>query len=924
MRHIIILCILILTSSWLVGQADRFNLDHTVLDSSRCLSVGPELDYYTPDNPEFYNDTEAVLFKRIEKGICDNVVEITVSLRYFDGMSNPYIDWHNVGKTWSQRVIENRCDGTRKQFFKVEMLDTVTTSKIIIEAVADIGWGDVTFTDTIFIKNSAPSNVTHTRGDNWNRALRVEGNRLIALGRTLTLNDVPFIDTLTWWDFWQRWDFEIPDASEAAAAADQLQALAVTYGKWIVEWPDLTQTHNGYYNYGNTAEGVIGRDIVDNILPVISPAIRNYTRTIGFFTTDEPSQDAAFNPEIGASGETHVGLHNERLNFIGGPNWIGGYAPVFAGQSADHVDKPLWLEGYTTGVGGIHYYHPGWKELPQIHSNLQLQRMIADKYGHAIRYQLINSEMNVTASHLPMTESEYKAHTLLMLMYNNIVSHYLFTGQVDHRYQNRWMREIKDIKDAIQEHLSYEIEYDVNYPNNPLLETGNGFVEFFASSLNPQSELFLMYVNTSRNSIDFSIEMPWLPAGASVEPFFPGDPSPTLTVNTLSETIEPLGYRIIKVNTTGIFNQRPQFNLDEEIGGSPITSYYPGTDFETTANWNCTGCSSSLLSAQSDDRIQGNALRARRDGIANNANLWVQHTGSPTIDSNYVYFVRGWMKYDSAEITTPNNIGWGYIDVNSGISTSRVDGQGSYLNPRGFQGWYKFFGMMNVYADNNYRLDWNLVNMKAEGGSWRSGFKLDQAIVLREPITQSFASVHLPQNGKNMVMNPSLDYERLPNYPAFWRPFCRDRGNVCIDKGLVFTDVWLNPGDKFHGVNALWMDVSEISQLVSKPTNQSTRYEMIPLRNGQQYTMSFYAKATQAMTIELDLDNLVNNTFFNITTSWARYTVTATSSDDHTVIRFTFPDQSGDLGLDAVQIEEGASATTFDDEMYLPDPFSSN
>lgn len=97
---------------------------------------------------------------------------------------------------------------------------------------------------------------------------------------------------------------------------------------------------------------------------------------------------------------------------------------------------------------------------------------------------------------------------------------------------------------------------------------------------------------------------------------------------------------------------------------------------------------------------------------------------------------------------------------------------------------------------------------------------------------------------------------------------------------------------------------------------------------GKTITVSFYAKAATAIQSKFDFDQDYGETFFNLTTSWARYSYTITlpstyatsrpsgsNASDHTelrLIRFTnVASSSNTIYVTGVQVEEGSTATSF-------------
>lgn len=923
-RFLLLIVVLLLSSLLLEAQIDQVYSNHSVLDSSRFFSFRPA-KYYTPDQGE----TRATIYKTIEFGMCDDIESFNITFHYIDNKSNPPISVTTNLGTSSSITIENRCDVLR-QFFSIYNLDTFTTNKIAIEATTLAPWGSVTVSDTVRLLNGLNPLTTRSRG-NWARkCLEIDGVGNIIWARTITLNDRPFIDSLlSPWEAWQRWDWGIPDTDPIAAAGDLLQADAELYDKLIIE--EITHTQKWeYFWYGNPQQSTIFAELENSLIPTIMPAFKEFTRTILGYTVDEPSMNSNFNTLVGT--DTHIRQHRKAHYFYNSPDQAGGRYPTVSGLTDRLSDKPLWHEWPVTGQGGVDYYHPGWKSLLYWDKVLYRRNTLARKYGHSVKYSLISAAQDVTASFLHKTEKEYKS-MIAMLLFNgqDVLSHYQFSGVTEHRYQRNWFIDMANIIDEIEPYLTQDIPQIRTY-TNPLSASGNHLVTFWVGSIDPQNEVFIGYVNNTRSSITYQVQMPWLEAGATIIPVFPGDDIPSLVGNTFTDNLDPLEVRYIKVLSGGLFKEVPEFIITELPGGSPLESHYPGTDFESISSWQCTGCSNSLITAQSTDRIRGNALQATRDEtIASGDNLWIQDSGNPLFNAPKTYQWSGWIKWDSTRLTSTSSTGWTYFDANNRANTDyRIDAQGSLkLTPLGFQGWVYGTATMNAYdPGQQIRIDFNQVNMI--GGNFRSGYKLDEWLLFEDNAVQPYMPDHIPSiEGINMVQNPSFEWWRLPNYPNYWRPFARDRGTVIVDKGDAYTHVKLDDSNPFHGKYSLRLDLDFVSEVRSKPTNISTRRPDILTYSGNSYTISFYARASEPITITLTRDNLGSDQNFNIGTNWNRYHITGTaSSDGGTVLSFkNFPDiVGGKLWLDAVQVElnEGGTPTSFDDSYYIPDIESSN
>lgn len=107
-------------------------------------------------------------------------------------------------------------------------------------------------------------------------------------------------------------------------------------------------------------------------------------------------------------------------------------------------------------------------------------------------------------------------------------------------------------------------------------------------------------------------------------------------------------------------------------------------------------------------------------------------------------------------------------------------------------------------------------------------------------------------------------------------------------------------------------------------TYNASANNLAPAANGQTWTLSFYAKASETVTGNCYIfgANSSGNyieafaTSFTVTTSWQRFTLTSTFSNASTAfIQIRFGGASGQVGKiiwwDGVQVERASSATTF-------------
>lgn len=183
------------------------------------------------------------------------------------------------------------------------------------------------------------------------------------------------------------------------------------------------------------------------------------------------------------------------------------------------------------------------------------------------------------------------------------------------------------------------------------------------------------------------------------------------------------------------------------------------------------------------------------------------------------------------------------------------------------------------------------------------------AIAINVALTPGSATAETvyPASGRpgktNLMQNPSFEDATLTNWPDYWWTFnAYPRINAANQQWGQVTD------SPYHGDKCLKMTTSNANYrayfcLSPQFTTPSTK----------SYTFSAYMKADQAgRTAVLGSSVLSGYCSATLTTSWARYQYTSTvPANFNTSNTFYIQIPNGTVWVDAVQVEEGTSATAF-------------
>ncbi len=187
-------------------------------------------------------------------------------------------------------------------------------------------------------------------------------------------------------------------------------------------------------------------------------------------------------------------------------------------------------------------------------------------------------------------------------------------------------------------------------------------------------------------------------------------------------------------------------------------------------------------------------------------------------------------------------------------------------------------------------------------------------------------SAPYPYSGRpgmtNIMQNPSLEDNTITNWPDYCKPWdatprintqnqgwglvdTPDLSELCdeIDNDGGDSDGDGNPGSKCLKINRN----NQLNGVYFRLTPSHTD------TNGKDYTFSVYMKADQSGR-QVKLSSLLGNTTVTLSTSWARYSLTINvpanwGAENNFSVKLI--DDNSTVWVDAIQVEEGSTATTF-------------
>ncbi len=175
-----------------------------------------------------------------------------------------------------------------------------------------------------------------------------------------------------------------------------------------------------------------------------------------------------------------------------------------------------------------------------------------------------------------------------------------------------------------------------------------------------------------------------------------------------------------------------------------------------------------------------------------------------------------------------------------------------------------------------------------------------------EPGTPPAAETVYPDSGRpnctNLMQNPSLEDNIIPNWPDYcWPWYASPRINSANQQ-------WgLETANPYH--------LNKCLKIVDGDGNNGFYFYLTPLHtdsNGKDYTFSVYMKADQADR-SVRLGSTLGYTDVSLTTSWTRYSYTCNVPANWSANNYFYVQlrDSGTIWADAVQVEQASSASSF-------------
>ncbi len=180
----------------------------------------------------------------------------------------------------------------------------------------------------------------------------------------------------------------------------------------------------------------------------------------------------------------------------------------------------------------------------------------------------------------------------------------------------------------------------------------------------------------------------------------------------------------------------------------------------------------------------------------------------------------------------------------------------------------------------------------------------------------TFRLPHYVRPGKkNILPNPSVEDATRPGYPDYF--FSYGAVDPALAIGAPGAPAWGQvTNEAFHGAHSMLIScAAQVS--VSRHGPAGVRFYCQPQHDAETcYTFSFYAKADRP-GLGLYYGSEYGEQTFTLTTDWQRYSMpwTMPPRSEADLCRFQFKDakQAGRIWLDALQVEQGAEATAFEE-----------
>lgn len=749
----------------------------------------------------------------------------------------------------------------------------------------------------LLIKRAPLGAGNEVKVDHYHRSVVVNGEPFFPYGAALYNSRSLEAYALEGFNTVVRWSTRYASADGSvsvteAAENDWLLETAESLGLMVIDRLDATRAP---WSYGPVDDGYPARfeSWVDNDVPEALAVTRTHPALLALMGLDEPELGGReeWARQAVQAFQEHDPYHPAFNNYAHGK-----------GVTAEQTASEDLISDYI-------YWRPVDRRGRHV-ANLARRTV---QFAHAQRkpaWIMPFSEMHLAASYVPLTPAEQRANTYLMM-----------TVGVSGMYYFNWPSQHRDTVEAITE-LAGEVSTLapalLRRPPAQLTSTDvtpSGVLEAVLVSLRtmPDGTPILLLVNVEEYAIDLTVRMPWLPSGATIESVNGrGHTSMALDDGGFSERLEPLATRAYRIRGMTITSNQVLRVIEVEETHAPdahhVTNMFGNPGFEEDGYW-LIGAGDPVEYDTSEVWSGERSLLITRESV----DVPAITVRSPAfmLEPNHRYSYGAMRQLDV--VVPPTGTTWGGFSVrlrnlSGGLDIPIVSSGASGFDWEAGRQDFRTF-------DDALQVELQILNTLNAGTA-----RVDDVFLY------DYGPIPPVMGGRNLVPNSSFEVSRLPGWPDRWQPRNFDphiHGVFLGDADAPFAldDTSPHSGDVslrvFCGSNSLglvgWVD--------SHP--RRSWYDGIPVTDGETYTFSVYLRASESnVSVNAELDG-IGEADFVVGTSWQRYSFTGVRQNgavpDHTYITFTSLRAGTTLWIDSVQLEQGASATAYVRDEYVPD-----
>ncbi len=677
-----------------------------------------------------------------------------------------------------------------------------------------------------------------------------------------------------------------------AAENDWLLETAHGLGLKVIDRLDATRAP---WSYGPVDEGYDARfeSWATNDVPEALAVIRSHPALLALMGLDEPELGGreAWARRAVEAFQTHDPYHPAFNNYAHG-----------SGITAEQTASEDLISDYI-------YWRPVDRRGRHI-ANLVRQTV---QFAHGQRkpaWIMPFNEMQLAASYVPLTPAEQRANTYLMMTLG-VSGMYYFNWPSLHGDTVANVTELAGEVATLAPALLRRAPAQVTATE----VTPPGVLPAVLLSLRtlPDGTPILLFVNLEDYAVDLAVRMPWLPSDASIESLNGrGHASLALDSGGFSEHLEPLATRAYRISGLALESNQVLRIIEVEEAHAPgahhVTNLFANPGFEGDDYW--------LLRAEDPVRYDtsevwsgGRSLMITRES-ADGPAITVK---SPDfmLEPNHRYSYGAMRRHDV--VVPPSGTTWGGFSVRLRSLDDDFHIPIISTGAKSFD-WEPGRQDFRTY-DDAHRVELQILDALNVGTA-----RVDDVYLY------DYGPVPPLVAAKNLVPNSSFEVSRLPGWPDRWQPRNFDphiKGIFLGDAAAPFAvdDSQAHSGDVSLRVHCGSNSLGLVGWVDSHP--RRSWYDGIPVTDGQTYTFSVYLRADQPdVNVRAEVDG-IGAADFVVGTTWQRHSFTGVRQNgavpNHTYITFTSLRAGTTLWIDSVQLEEGAVATAYVPDAYVPD-----